>query len=217
MAAPPPFPGGNGWAPRFGWDASDGDSPARPPFPGMGFAAPAPGIPYCPYPFTGVYAWPQNHAYVAANHPVNRHPQPHPQVSPDAPGANMINSTGGVGCEPGYNYLFHDEHVKVHVIKTSDPPWRSVRRNVEFGKYHVPMNTTLAELLMRFGATNPDPRNNRVTEVIEAGGGKWYRGMIFSGDDEEAMKKTLKELGWDGTRLGQGIGDGAVWLWITKD
>jgi hypothetical protein len=128
---------------------------------------------------------------------------------------NMVNSMGGAGCEPGYNYIFHHEHTKIHVFKCTAPPWRAPKMNYTFAKFHVPTNTTLAELMQRFGATNSCAKKNRITEVIEGGNGKWYRGNVFSGDQEDAIGQTLKDIGWDRSRSGRE--KPVVWLWITKD
>jgi len=87
--------------------------------------------------------------------------------------------------------------------------------NFSFAKFQVPTNTKISELMMRFGACNPDPQKNRITEVSERGAGNWYRGMIFSGDQLADIQKTIKEVGWDGTRNGRD--KPVVWLWITKD
>lgn len=158
--------------------------------------------------------WPQQPAYGAAGYD-QRMPAPHPRVSFDVPGMNMVNSTGGAGCEPGYNYIFHDEHTKIHVFKSSEPPWRAPSMHYSFAKFQVPTNTTIGELMVRFGACNPDAKFNKITEVIEGGGGHWYRGMIFQGDDEVSMAKTLKSCGWDRTRSGRE--KAVVWVWVTKD
>ncbi|KAI0409216.1 hypothetical protein F4802DRAFT_545869 [Xylaria palmicola] len=147
--------------------------------------------------------------------PSLRMPQPHPHVSFDCPGVNMVNSTGGAGCEPGYNYIFHDEHTKIHVFKTTEPPWRAPSMNYSFAKFQVPTNTKIGELMLRFGAVNQNPQLNRITEVIEGGSGRWYRGMVFQGDQGADMNKTLKECGWDHSRSGRE--KAVVWLWITKD
>ncbi|KAI0869108.1 hypothetical protein GGS24DRAFT_175534 [Hypoxylon argillaceum] len=147
--------------------------------------------------------------------PSLRLPQPHPYVTPDAPGINMVNSTGGAGCEPGYNYIFHHEHTKVHVFRATEPPWRAPGMHYTFAKFQVPTNTTIAELMVRFGAINPEPTLNRITEVVEGGNGTWYRGMIFQADEEISCSQTLKDCGWDGSRSGRG--KAVVWLWVTKD
>ncbi|KAI1821166.1 hypothetical protein F4861DRAFT_542213 [Xylaria intraflava] len=200
------FPARGGWNPRFGWDGQCGP-PVNPPSGPYGYQG-AYNLP--------AYTSPQYSSYYGANSmPGYRLPQPHPRVSTDVPGMNMVNSTGGAGCEPGYNYIFHDEHTKIHIFKTSEPPWRAPRMNYDFAKFQVPTNTTLAELFVRFGAVNPNPGLNRVTEVIEGGGGKWYRGMIFTGDNFADMSKTLKDIGWDSSRSGRE--KAVVWLWITKD
>ncbi|KAJ2990969.1 hypothetical protein NUW58_g2696 [Xylaria curta] len=225
-------PGHGGWNPRFGWDADGGPPPSGPGYaaavPGMayggGFGAPVVNEgAYGQYPLAGMsqpqpqaYPFPQQ-GYYGTNgyYPDQRPPQPHPHVSLDVPGMNMVNSTGGAGCEPGYNYIFHDEHTKIHVFKSAEPPWRAPNMNYSFAKFQVPTNTTIAELMFRFGAFNPDPAKNVITEVIEGGNGRWYRGMIFRGDEENDIKKTLKQCGWDRSRSGRE--KAVVWLWITKD
>ncbi|KAI2622042.1 hypothetical protein GGS21DRAFT_376136 [Xylaria nigripes] len=206
-----PFPTRSGWNPRYGWDSQTG------PPQGQGYGATAPGMTYnhpVAYP-SQPYAWPQHNYAGVTPYPAQRLPQVHPQVSGDFPGMNMVNSTGGAGCEPGYNYIFHNEHTKIHVLKTPEPPWRAPVMHVDFAKFHVPTNTTVAELMMCFGAMNPVPALNKITEVWEGGNGQWYRGMILMGDNEVVMKKTLRELGWDASRSGRE--KAVVWLWVTKD
>ncbi|KAI0391221.1 hypothetical protein F5Y17DRAFT_20543 [Xylariaceae sp. FL0594] len=223
MAGMPP--GRGGWNPSFGWDAAGGPPG---PAPAYGAAAPPGGMAYgafgapvygpapppaaAPpaYPYTAPGYYPPN-----TYHPGQRHPQPHPLVSFDYPGINMVNSTGGAGCEPGYNYVFHNEHTKFHIFKTSRPPWRCPGMNFSFAKFQVPTNTKIGELMARFGACNPDPMKNKITEVSERGAGNWYRGMIFSGDQVADCQKTIKEVGWDASRNGRD--KPVVWLWITKD
>ncbi|KAI0593969.1 hypothetical protein F4775DRAFT_596664 [Biscogniauxia sp. FL1348] len=236
---------GSGWNPRFGWDntTNNGTSPGQAwgnPGPAWGNPAPV----YANQPFGGMPppmgyqqpGWgavpphPQGPGYVGPaagyQHPVPvfpgqgapRFPQPHPAVSADAPAVHLANSTGGAGCEPGYNYFFPAEHTKVHVIKSSTAPWRvPSSMALHYGAYHVPARTTLAELLAGFGATNPARRLNRVTEVLPGGNGRWYKGVTFAGDERDEMKKSLKDLGWDATRTGRSGEKPVVWLWITKD
>ncbi|KAI0097486.1 hypothetical protein GGR51DRAFT_553052 [Nemania sp. FL0031] len=222
-------PGRGGWNANFGWDTDGGPPPTaqsgintvpsipRPmPMPYGGYAA-APMAPPSMMSTPG-YMYPQYGGYPAANanswDPTQRVPQPHPRVSASVPGMNMVNSTGGAGCEPGYNYIFHDEHTKIHVFRTSEPPWRAPSMHYSFAKFQVPTNTTIAELMLRFGACNANPMLNRITEVIEGGSGHWYRGMIFSGDQLDCQK-TLKQCGWDRSRSGRE--KAVVWLWVTKD
>lgn len=221
---------GNGWNPQFGMDPH-----ARQPFAGAIPPGAIPGVGQFggqgPVNYGGIFPGPNNQgpAYVIPQngytHPVpvfpgqpSRLPNPHPVVNGDAPALNLSNSTGGVGCEPGYNYFFPSKHTKLHVIKSSVAPWRlSAGMSMNFGAYHVPTHTTLAGLLEGFGATNPFPKKNRVTEVIQGGNGKWYRSNVFGGDDPAAMSKTLKDLGWDETRTGRAGEKPVVWVWITKD
>lgn len=148
-----------------------------------------------------------------------RHAQPHPIINPEMPATNMTNSTGGVGCEPGYNYFFAAENTKVHVLKSgSTPPWQlTPNTTVPFHACHVPVTTTIAELLRGFGATNPVPKKNRLTEVVQGGNGKWYKGISFSGDVAKEMSMTVKDVGWDKTRTGLPGQKPVVVLYITKD
>ncbi|KAI4863309.1 hypothetical protein F4820DRAFT_427591 [Hypoxylon rubiginosum] len=233
---------GNGWNPQFGMDpnANTGQSfggalPSGIGFPGSGGIGQFAGR--GPFNFStmavgsGIIPGPNNQgpAFVVPQngytHPVPvfpgqpaRLPNPHPVVNDDAPALNLNNSTGGVGCEPGYNYFFSPKHTKLHVIKSPIAPWRlGEGMSMNFGAYHVPLHITLAELLVGFGARNPLPKKNRVTEIIQGGNGKWYRGVTFSGESMDDMKKTLDDLGWDDTRTGRPGEKPVVWLWITKE
>ncbi|KAK3320328.1 hypothetical protein B0T19DRAFT_488445 [Cercophora scortea] len=134
--------------------------------------------------------------YTSGLHGSNRPPQAYPRVDPTMPAVNMNNSTGGVGCEPGYNYFFPPEHTKIHVLKCgAKPPWEHRPNSVfEFHACHVPVNTTVAELMVGFGATNPDKKRNIITEVVQGGGGRWYRGVILMGNDKAALARTSSEL-----------------------
>lgn len=223
---------GQGWNPRWGWDGqSNNPSPYGVGGYGTGFLGnagwgsyPMGMQPGAPPPQQGpTYVIPQGGVQpplpVFPGQPGGaRMPNPHPVVSYETPALNMTNSTGGVGCEPGYNYYFPALHTKIHVIKAQSPPWRlPAGMSLHFGAYHVPTNTTVAELLKGFGATNSTAKKNRVTEVVQGGNGKWYKGLSIAGDDKDDLKKGLKDLGWDHTRTGRPGEKPVVWLWITRD
>lgn len=148
-----------------------------------------------------------------------RYPQPHPVVNPGMPAAHMTNSTGGLGCEPGYNYFFPQEHTKVHVLKSgATPPWQVPPNfTIPFHACHVPTSTTVGNLLKGFGANNSRAKFNTVTEVVQGGNGRWYRGLAFDGSDKDAMQRPIKDLGWDKTRSGLPGAKPVVYLYITKD
>ncbi|OAA57747.1 hypothetical protein ISF_06988 [Cordyceps fumosorosea ARSEF 2679] len=147
-----------------------------------------------------------------------RQPQPYPVIDPTMPAAHMTNSSGGVGCEPGYNYFFPAEHTKAHVFKTSTPPWQlPPTAQIPFKAAHIPCTTTMAELLKGFGCTNPVAKKNKCFEVIGGGSGKWYKGLAVCGDDKDMLKKTVKEVGWDMTRTGNPHEKPIVCLWFCKD
>jgi hypothetical protein len=130
----------------------------------------------------------------------------------------MTNSTGGLGCEPGYNYFFPADHTKVHVFRSSVAPWRlPAQSQITFTAVHVPCNTTFADLLQGFGCTNPTPKKNRCYEIMSGGNGKWYRGMEVTGADKDMLNKTLREVGWDKTRTGGDNERPVVCLWFCKN
>ncbi|KAK6223914.1 hypothetical protein LQW54_000058 [Pestalotiopsis sp. IQ-011] len=191
-----------------------------------GFGVPAPpytAMPGPPGSVGPVYTMPAN----GYQHPVPvfpnqpggpRFPTAHPVVRGDAPALNMQNSTGGMGCEPGYNYYFPAEHTKIHVLHSSVPPWRLAHgMNTPFTAYHVPVTTTIGEMMKGWGASNPNRKKNRITEVTPGGEGRFYKGSTFSGDEKDDLKMTAKDLGWDLTRSGRPGEKAVVWLWVTKD
>lgn len=147
-----------------------------------------------------------------------RQPQPWPAIDPTMPAAQMTNSTGGVGCEPGYNLFFAAEHTKAHVFRSNTPPWQlPATAQLAFKAVHIPCNTTIEELLKGFGCTNPLKKKNRVFEIQSGGGGKWYKGIEIDGGNKDLMKKTIKEIGWDATRTGNPREKPVVCLWFCKD
>ncbi|KAK4121994.1 hypothetical protein N657DRAFT_576921 [Parathielavia appendiculata] len=158
----------------------------------------------------------QLYQYISGFNNSNRFPVSAPVIDPDFPAANHINSTGGAGVEPGFNYFFPTEHAKVIVLKCSAPPWTLVPGTYSDIPYHaakVPANITLAELLVGFGATNPDKARNQLWECYPQGGGAWGWKEHVTGDDVIMMARTVRDMGWVEKR------DGCVqtvYLWITK-
>ncbi|KAL7899615.1 hypothetical protein HDV63DRAFT_416423 [Trichoderma sp. SZMC 28014] len=166
------------------------------------------------------YQAPQTFAYQpnGTGNLLPRQPQPYPNIDPTMPAAQMTNTTGGTGCEPGYNYFFPAEHTKAHVFKTNTPPWQlPPTAQIPFKAAHIPCNTTMAELLKGFGCTNPTPKKNKCFEVVSGGGGKWYKGLEVNGADKDMLKKTIKDVGWDSTRTGNPNEKPVVCLWFCKD
>ncbi|KAH9905581.1 hypothetical protein F4778DRAFT_668661 [Xylariomycetidae sp. FL2044] len=232
-----------GWNPRFGFDADQppsagdampsGGAYAAPPYPAATYGGMNGGYymnsGQSSYPVPGPPNNGQGPAYVTPSNgyqnPVPvfpgtqpRYPTAHPLVNMDAPCLNLINSTGGHGCEPGYNYFFGPSHTKLHVIKSDTAPWQAERgMSMHFGAYHVPTNVTFAEILSGFGAVNPKRKLNKITEVVDGGDGKLYKGMTISGDEKDKLKMSLKEVGWDSSRTGRAGEKPAIWVWITKD
>ncbi|KAL2130417.1 hypothetical protein VTI74DRAFT_6506 [Chaetomium olivicolor] len=154
--------------------------------------------------------------YISGFNGSARFPQPPPVIDPDFPAANLINSTGGVGAEPGVNYFFPTEHAKVVVLKCTTPPWHLVPGDygaIPFHCCNVPANITMAELLVGFGADNPDKGKNQFWEVYEQGGGKWGWKEHCKGDDPVMMARTVRDMGWVEKREGV---QRTVYLWVHK-
>ncbi|EGY20171.1 uncharacterized protein VDAG_02187 [Verticillium dahliae VdLs.17] len=217
--------------PRFGLDAQGGSPPDAPlggqmyapgqpyiphhgmgsyglghtPYGGYGGYSHPPSYPYAyPYPYPSPHAQYPYYQPNGANNTYGRDATGLPTLAPSMPAANLANTSGGVGCEPGYNYFFSAAHTKIHVFKTPTPPWQlPPSTGIEFHASHVPVTTTLAEILKGFGASGPTPKKNRCYEIAQAGNGRWYKGLSFGGDEKDMMKKSIKEIGWDETRNGQ--------------
>ncbi|PQE19236.1 hypothetical protein CJF30_00007588 [Rutstroemia sp. NJR-2017a BBW] len=198
---------GVGFNPNHG-----GDSGPLPYIPQMGYSYPTPG--YWPQvPYGGVaspgYGMP------------GQYPAPEPTSDGGVPGVHLRNQFGGVGLPPGYNYLFPKSHCMIH---GSTPPWQASTplynhdaRNHK--KFFVPANMTVGEMMKALGCNNEKADKNVLTEVTEAGNGRWLRGMKFSGGNGDKMKKKLHELGWNIERKRSGLpGQGPViWVYVTND
>ncbi|KAF5023395.1 hypothetical protein F66182_4552 [Fusarium sp. NRRL 66182] len=147
-----------------------------------------------------------------------RQPQPHPAIDSGMPAAQLTNSSGGVGCEPGYNYFFPAEHTKVHVFKSDTPPWQlQPNAQIPFIASHVPCTTKLGDLLKGFGCTNPSSKKNKCFEIYSGGNGKWYKGYCFGGDEKSEIAKTMVDVGWDSSRTGNPGEKPVVCLWFCKN
>jgi hypothetical protein len=143
------------------------------------------------------------------------HLQPNPPFDNSTPGINLRNPTGGIGLEPGYNYLFPIEHCKIHVLKCPGAPWQlETNHTVPYQAHVVPTNITVRQLMQQFGCDNPDPLKNCVHEYVQGVNGKWYKGVSVNGSEIPKMDKKLEEMGWNLWRNGRDRE--IVWLWFTK-
>ncbi|KAI9643206.1 hypothetical protein NHQ30_007822 [Ciborinia camelliae] len=153
------------------------------------------------------------------------HPAPPPVDHSGMPGVSVKNQFGGIGIPPGYNYLFPSAHCLVHVFQTgSTPPWQALsplytHDALNHTKFFVPASMSVKEMMQQLGCDNADGDKNVMTEVTEAGNGKWTRGMMFKGGNKDRMKMTLADLGWGIARRRTGLpGQGPlIWVYITKD
>ena len=147
-----------------------------------------------------------------------RMPQGWPNIDSAMPAAQMTNSSGGMGCEPGYNYFFPAEHTKAHIFHSNTAPWQlPAGAQIKFRATHIPCSTTLGELLKGFGCCNETAKKNRCFEITPGGNGSWYKGFCFNGGEKDMVKKTVGEIGWDRTRSGHPNEKPVVCLWFVRD
>lgn len=78
---------------------------------------------------------------------------------------------------------------------------------------------TVKDMMQQLGCNNKDANKNVMTEVQEAGNGKWTKGMVFKGGNGSRMKMTLSSLGWEMGKKRTGLpGQGPlIWVYITND
>ncbi|KAK4166927.1 hypothetical protein QBC43DRAFT_256693 [Cladorrhinum sp. PSN259] len=157
------------------------------------------------------------YTYVSNLRNSNRTPVPPPKIDHEFPAAHFINSTGGAGTEPGYNYFFPNDHAKVIVLKWPEAPWiKAPGPNVQVPFYaaHIPHCVTMSEVLTGFGATNRNKSKNQIHRIYPQGGGRWGHMEEVKGDDVRYTTKTVKEMGW--CRRDKGGELGVVYLWIFR-
>jgi len=217
---PPNMPPGHGMYPQPGFVTTQSQPQYSQPIAGVQT------VPWQIYQGSG-HPWTNFAAYygVASNHYAGPGANPYMPIAlpnSEIPGLNFRNPSGGIGLPPGYDYLFPPEHTVIHVFRpsqTTSPPWQSQTSPLDaakFFKFFVPCNLTILELMGRLGLDNPDAKMNVVHEVVEKGGGWWAKGISVKGDDKDRLKKTLKDMGWDSSRIGVPGKRPVVWLYITK-
>ncbi|TVY73236.1 hypothetical protein LSUE1_G009163 [Lachnellula suecica] len=148
-------------------------------------------------------------------------PAPAPRTDHGYPGIHLRNYTGGVGMQPGYDYLYPTNHAMIHVIKGKTPPWQSGTilhswDNNMHTKLLVATCMTVEMLMKGLGLDNKEAKKNVVYEVTESGNGKWSKGLTINGDGDKC-KKAIAEYGWNEKRTGQPGQPPVVWLWATKE
>jgi hypothetical protein len=130
------------------------------------------------------------------------------------PGVNLTNSVGGIGAEPGYNYIYPPDHAKVHVLYSNDPPWHNNGQYM-MHCFHVPTSISCKELMQQFGCKNGEKEKNAVVELAEGNNGRWYKGRVWRGDDNDTMKMAISDEGW--TKDRDGVKMPVVFCWFTND
>ncbi|KAK4195290.1 hypothetical protein QBC40DRAFT_310782 [Triangularia verruculosa] len=152
------------------------------------------------------------YSYVSGLHGTGRVPQPAPMTNPGFPAANLINSTGGAGIDPGYNYFFPTEHANVIVLKSKTAPWKLTQGydRLDYWSVKIPGNVTMRELLVGFGAG----KRGAVYVVYQQGDGKWEHMESVEGRDEGAMRKSVREMGW--LKRGRDGRVGVRYIWVVR-
>ncbi|KAK0721299.1 hypothetical protein B0T21DRAFT_386219 [Apiosordaria backusii] len=165
---------------------------------------------------TGIDSQGHPYGYVSGLHGTGRIPQPPPITDENFPAANLLNSTGGAGAEPGFNYFFPTEHANVIVLKSATAPWKLTEGydRLDYWSVKVPSNVTMAELLVGFGARNEREERNAVFVVYQQGDGKWEHQETIRGDDEGMMRKSVRECGW--VKRGVDGRVGVKYIWVVK-
>ncbi|KAK0659783.1 hypothetical protein QBC41DRAFT_360258 [Cercophora samala] len=156
---------------------------------------------------TGLDIYNRPYGYISGLHGTGRLPQPPPVVDPAFPAANLVNSTGGVGVEPGFNYFFPREHADVVVLLSAVAPWKLTEgyERLEFVTVKVPGNVTMGELMAGFGVVGGEVGGAGGTGagtagiyvVYQQGNGKWeHQESVRWGGDGRVMRRTVGEMGW---------------------
>ncbi|KAJ9648691.1 hypothetical protein H2199_000604 [Coniosporium tulheliwenetii] len=118
-----------------------------------------------------------------------------------APGNNLAG-----GLRAGVNLLFAEKYTTIHVIRDCAEPWKEAGPNLQFSIQRAPMDWSVGTLIDRLGG------GESIIEVVEAGGGKFIKGLEIKKDTENA-KKSLDKVGWNEKRGGDRP---PVWVVLTK-
>ncbi|KAJ9665238.1 hypothetical protein H2201_004712 [Coniosporium apollinis] len=195
-------------APPYQWRAGMGYLPPMNcgfwPGPGMFIAPPGP-IPLIvpgPVPQPAVFVGGPPGFYAGPPPvPVGPGPVPAPAPITAAPGNNLAG-----GLRAGVNLLFAEKYTTIHVIRDCAEPWKEAGPNLQFSIQRAPMDWSVGTLIDRLGG------GESIIEVVEAGGGKFIKGLEIKKDTENA-KKSLDKVGWNEKRGGDRP---PVWVVLTK-
>lgn len=141
-------------------------------------------------------------------------PAPAPPAA-DPPAASFeipgVTHDGENFVKNGLAYLFPESHTIVHFLHDGTRPFeRPPGSTPEFAALKVPTMMTVADLMRRLGVPTGDDGRFGVTECIELGNGYWMKGTTYM-LGEAKSQKTVKEIGWDGSR---GTSSKPVWIAI---
>ncbi|CAP64791.1 uncharacterized protein PODANS_5_3450, partial [Podospora anserina S mat+] len=162
---------------------------------------------------TGLDANNNPYVYISGLHGSGRLPQPPPLTHPGFPAANLINSTGGAGAEPGFNYFFPTEHADVIVLQSAVAPWKLTEgyTRLDYWTVKVPGNITMGELLAGLGVSSG---NGGLYVVYQQGNGKWEHQESMTGVDGRLMRRSVREMGW--CRRGREGKVRRTYIWVQR-
>ncbi|KAL1616585.1 hypothetical protein SLS54_008320 [Diplodia seriata] len=136
-----------------------------------------------------------------------------PKTLPRRPGAQ--------GGRAGVGIIYNPKQTRLHVFRKTDiGPWKDgarrgvvvpARRMGGFNIWDADVGWSVKQLLEHLGKGDDAWA---VSEVTEAGNGRWYKGSTIKYKDERAAE-TLSKQGWT-ERRGKGGGQAPVWLVLHK-
>ncbi|EKG22560.1 hypothetical protein MPH_00133 [Macrophomina phaseolina MS6] len=115
--------------------------------------------------------------------------------------------------------IYNPKQTRLHVFQSNDlTPWADakkravvVRKTPPFNIWEADVGWTVKQLLEYLGKGDD---KWAITEVVEAGNGRWYRGSTIKHKDERAAE-TLATQGWTDKR-GKPFGQTPVWVIVHK-
>lgn len=209
---PPPPPGFFGGGPPPG-------GPPHPPF-GGGFMAPwmEPDFGAGPFPGGG-----RHHGGGGGGHHRGWHWGEDDDGEDDAAKPKIIpgGRAGGGPRRRGVGMIFNPKQTRLHIFRKTDmEPWKDGAKKgvvvpaMKMGGFNIweaDVNWTVKQLMENLGKGDDAWA---VTEVTEAGNGRWYKGSTIKYKDERA-DETLSKQGWTEKR-GMAYGQTPVWLVLHK-
>lgn len=115
---------------------------------------------------------------------------------------------------PGFPGSEPPQYCTVKIFRSPLKPWEAgYSQQSNSYQLSIPRSYNVKQLMDHLGCRNPDPSKNIIIELAERVNGTFSRGYEIRGDNNDRMKKTLAELGYDGSRSAGH--NPHVWLWVS--